>query len=1118
VGLDADPRLGVDRDRKVSHRSVDHSQSSCIERNAVVREHECTQCLAEGACARELAFEPTLGEPVREPVDPVLDVGTVHEELHLAKRLGGSLRDVVARTQFVVCVRLDTGILPLLVSLRHIAYPLRLVGARLRAGGERLVLVAVGVVAGAAVLAAVLAGRLVMQDRALAQATARLDPADRTVQVTWGGASDSFAGLNRGVAPTMARVLGERPVAAMLFREASVQQRLVNLRAADDLGRWVKLVSGRLPAPCRPSHCEVLRLKGRGPIPSTNALRLIEVGRAVLKPDAPFAPFVLPAPRTEMVARAVRYHTPPPSPVVIANGVAGLSHNTELETFYRSYGWFVPLRAVEVHPWSVGAFGRRVQLLASEIEARSDQFQVTAPSDTLAAAATGSKAAARRLLLLGGEGAALLLAFTILAAAALRRDVTDARRRLTWFGARRWQVELHTLAESIALAGAGTLVGWVAGGAAAAIVAARAGSPARDVVSHGLLSASGIAAALCVAAAAGLLLYATVRAPAAQIGRVSVTPLDLAAVGSIAVVLAGWARGSIGASQLASGGGTSAFLLLVPGLIVFASAVIAARLLVPVLRGLGRAGRRSGISLRLAAASLARNPGHAAIAATFLIASLGLALFAVAYRSTLLHGEHDEAAFTVPASYILSEDLSQLVPVLHGAPRSALPAAPVPALRLSGNIPSGATFGFLALPGRSFSSVQGWRSDFAPEPLGVLGKRLAPRPAPLRLARLPHGRRFTLPVSVSGDDVGIRAYFRSPLGDYLPVSLGHTRGSRRIVLRGRIPFRHATLARLELDILTELHGSANGGTGIQPSAKGILELGTPRVNGRPLPAGFSGWTGTGGVSGAATRLGFVLTPDLTGVFRPRQPTDGTPLPVLATPAIAADAGPRGIVPLDIEGESVPARIVAVVQRFPSIVGDAVVADVQQAGTRLDTRYPGLGTVDELWLNSLRAPHVPQVTVQSHAETLARLEADPLARGALLTLAATAAVALLLALVGLLLSVAGDVRDDRGDIFDLEAQGASPATIRTHLRLRALLVAAFGIVGGIALGAVLSALVIDLVSATATAAEPEPPLRLSLDLPLLAVAAAAYVLVAAVLVAAVTALRGRAPERAAEVAA
>jgi ABC-type antimicrobial peptide transport system permease subunit len=162
--------------------------------------------------------------------------------------------------------------------------------------------------------------------------------------------------------------------------------------------------------------------------------------------------------------------------------------------------------------------------------------------------------------------------------------------------------------------------------------------------------------------------------------------------------------------------------------------------------------------------------------------------------------------------------------------------------------------------------------------------------------------------------------------------------------------------------------------------------------------------------------------------------------------------------------------------------------------------------------------VPQLAVRSRADTLAQLQADPLARGALLTLAGTAAVALLLALVGLLLAVVGDVRDDRGELFDLEAQGASPATIRAHLRLRALLVSVFGILGGVALGALLSALVISLVSVTAASAKPEPPLLLSLDLPLLAAAAVGYILIAAVLVFAATALRGRAPARAAEVAA
>ncbi|MFL5961589.1 MAG: FtsX-like permease family protein [Gaiellaceae bacterium] len=994
--------------------------------------------------------------------------------------------------------------------LRRFAYPLGLVAARLRGGGSRLGLVLLGVIAGAAVLAAVLAGRLVMQDRALADATAQLPAGDRQVQVSWSGATNDFVRLDAFVAPTIRALTGNRPTAAMLFREASIQRRLVNLRAADDLGRWVDLLSGRLPTICRPSHCEVLRLAGRGPIPSTKVLRLIEVGRATLKPGTPFAPFVLPTPPTEMIARAVRYHTPQPSPVVIANGVAGLSQTPELETFYRSYAWFLPIRSGDVHPWEIGAFQSRVQRLSSQIEASSDGFQVTAPTEALSSAAASSHAAAGRLLLLGGEGGALLLAFTILAAAALRRDATDARRRLTWFGARRWQVELFTLAESTALATLGTLAGWALGGAAAAFVAAQAGSPAADVVTHALLSRGGILAALGVALVAGLLLFATVRAPAVQVGRLAFTPLDAAALGAVATVLVGWARGSVDAHQLAAERGTSAYLLLVPALIVFAAAVLSARLLAPALRALGRAGRRGPIALRLAAASLARNPGHAAIAATFLVASLGLALFAVAYRSTLLQGQHDEAAYAVPAAYVLNEDLAQLVPVLHGPP----PPSSVEVLRLSGNVASGTTFSFLGLG--SLDGVGGWRPDFAARPLHQLGAAIAPhRDTSLRTTALPAGRRFTVPVTAKGDDVAVRAIFRSSLGDYESIPLGKTNGPHTVVLRGRIPFAHASLAQVELDLLNGGRNTANGGTGLQPAAKGVLRFGTPRVDGRAVPAAFAAWTGTGGISGTAAQLGYVLTPDRTGRFRARQPTDGSVLRVLATPHVAAAAGPHGIIPLQIEGEQIAARIVGVVKRFPSIVGDAVIADRVTAATTLDTRSPGVGTTDELWLNSSQRPSVPQLALQSRADTLARLQADPLARGALLTLAGTAVVALLLALVGLLLAVVGDVRDDRGELFDLEAQGASPATIRAHLRLRALLVAVFGILGGVALGAILSLLVISLVSVTAGSAEPEPPLLLSLDLPLLAAAAAAYVLIAALLVAAATALRGRAPARTAE---
>ena len=1001
-------------------------------------------------------------------------------------------------------------------SLRRLTYPLRLAALRLGSGGPRLALVAVGIVAGAAVLAAVLGGRLVMQDRALEQATARLAAGDREVAVTWGGATDAFPRLNRFITPRMTGLTGTRPAAAMLFREASIQGRLVNVRAADDLNRYVRLVSGRLPTVCRPSHCEVLRLEGKGPIPSTPYLNLIEVGRAVLRPGTPFAPFVLPAPHTEQVAHAIRYHTPQPSPIVIANGVEGLSKTKELETFYRAYGWFVPVQPGDVHPWAIDSFAAKVQRLTAQAEAGTESFDVTTPTDALAQAAFSSHAASERLLLLGGESGVLLLAFTVLTAAALRRDVGAARRRLQWHGARGFQIELHTLFESLALGLVGALIGFAVGGAVAAIVASQAGSPAGAVVTHALLSDSGLATAAIVAVAAGLLLYASVRVPVVHVGRLTFTALDAAAVGAIAIVLVGWARGSVDAPALATSRGTSAFLLLVPGLVVFAAMVLSARLLAPTLRTIGKASRRGPIALRLAAASLARNPGNAAIASTFLVASLGLALFTVAYRSTLLHGETDEARYAVPADYVLAEDLTQLVPVLHGT--AHLPTTPTHVIRLSGSVPAGATFGFLALPASKLVDVQGWRSDFSNRPRSQLARLLSPRPAALRTVSLPHGRDFTLAATGKGDDVAVSAFFRSALGDVIAVPLGHTDGARRVVLHGRIPFRHATLERLVLDYLNNGRITANAGTGIQPSARGAIRLSLPRVDGTPVPNAFRGWVGTGGVGGRAADLGYLITPDRTATFRPRQPTDGLPLPVLVTPGVAAAAGPRGIVPLVVEGEPVAGRIVGRIERFPSVVGDAVVADLTQASTRLETSSPGLGITNELWLDSPTPPAAPALTVTSQAAVLHDLRTDPLARGALLTLAATALVALLLALVGLLLAVVGDVRDEQGELFDLEAQGAAPATIRAHLRLRALLIAAFGVVGGIVLGAVLSALVLSLVSVTASAAEPEPPLRLSLDVPLVLAAAAVYIVAAIVLVGAATALRGRAPSRTAEVAA
>ena len=107
-------------------------------------------------------------------------------------------------------------------------------------------------------------------------------------------------------------------------------------------------------------------------------------------------------------------------------------------------------------------------------------------------------------------------------------------------------------------------------------------------------------------------------------------------------------------------------LLLLPGLIAFAAAVAAARLFGPLVRLAGRVARpRSG---RLAAVSLGRGPGAAAVTVAFLALAFALALLAEGYRATLARGEADQAAFAVPLDVVVREDLAALVPVLDAAP------------------------------------------------------------------------------------------------------------------------------------------------------------------------------------------------------------------------------------------------------------------------------------------------------------------------------------------------------------------------------------------------------------------------------------------------------------------
>jgi hypothetical protein len=261
--------------------------------------------------------------------------------------------------------------------------------------------------------------------------------------------------------------------------------------------------------------------------------------------------------------------------------------------------------------------------------------------------------------------------------------------------------------------------------------------------------------------------------------------------------------------------------------------------------------------------------------------------------------------------------------------------------------------------------------------------------------------------------------------------------------------------------------------------------------------GAGGAAGAAGAGGAAVRgvhLRYAFGGDETSLLRPRQPTDGRPVPVLADPRTARAAGdaPLAVV---VSGVPLAVRVVGTVRRFPTVDADAggvLVADTAVVSTALDAARPGAGAPTELWLGSstparlqaaLDRPPLAGLESRSRDAVAASLRDDPLAVELLRVLAASALLAAALCLVGLLLATWSTLRDEGAELYDLEAQGIEPSALARSVRLRAALLAAIGAGGGLVLGAALSALVVDAVSATAATEVPFPPLAVAIPWPL-----------------------------------
>jgi len=1036
-----------------------------------------------------------------------------------------------------------------LMTFRRLAFPFWLARTRLARRGGRLALVVIGLAAASAMLAAVLTGTLGAEDRAVGRKISALSPDVRAVRVNWysvGGQAAPYPTLDARVRRELAKVVRRRPFRTSLYRDSTIGGAYLGIGAVDGLREWVRLRSGRLPRVCSPARCEVLVIRRGGPVPNVPGLRLVAVGEGDLRSATLFGDSVPVAGQlqSDFVRAMVRYHRPAPPPLVLTDGVAALDRLPLLHDAYRSYGWVLPLDRSLVRSWAVRSLVRRIDIVRSTLQADPFGFALRAPTEELSAAADSSRVAGRRLFLLGGEAVALLLAFAVLAAVRLRRDVEDTRRRLVWSGVRRWQVEGEVVVESVAMAVAGTLLGWIVGLAVATELADREGEPAGALVRHSLLSGRGITVALLLVAAAATVLAAALTIRPITVGRLSFSPLDAIALGAAAVVAVALARGAADTEALLDGHGTGVVLLLLPALDALGAAVAAARVLPAGLRLLERLVPRDAIALRLAALGLARRPGYAVVAVGFLAVSVGLALFAETYRSTLLRGERDQAAFAVPADYVVREDLSQLIPVDTAVTPAVLGSLPrsvrvEPVTRQNGSIQGAAAVSGVAVLGlsaRTLPRIDGWRSDFASRSLPELARRLEVGPRRLQGAPLPfRATRLELPVRVSGTEIGVVASIWGPDGHFVALRLGESRESRGVVLGRAIPpaARGGTLVafRFEPPPKLEERGADTGAP-----ATGSVLLGRPVAatpSGPVQVTDYHDWIGTTGVDrvtrARGLRFSLTLTNEVDTYVRPRQPTDGLRIPAVVSPRMAELAGRGGLLGIDVAGQSLLFRVAAVARRFPGTesleTADFAVADRGALLTALNASAPGAGFTTELWLSAppgardaaearLRGPPFNVLEVASQARLQSELSTDPVARAAVAMLEAAALTALVLALVGLLLGVAAERRDEGAELFDLEAQGLAPGQLRRQLRLRALVVGVAGLLGGILTGLVLSLLVVGFVELTANATVPNPPLLLSLDWTVVGLAGTVAVVAAIVVVVLATgrAFRQAAPAR------
>lgn len=973
---------------------------------------------------------------------------------------------------------------------------LGLVGARARRRRSAAALIGLAVAGSVVVLGSLFGVGIVTEDLATRRALAQLSPPERTVSIhrsTQDGRDD--AEDERIARAALEPVLDMTdPIVAIRMYQPAIEW--FRVLALDELGQWVNLTKGRLPARCTmAASCEAVRMGPELPNGIADVGTKVElagtvieiVGIAQAAPDLPIQVLQLDA------------------PMLVVDGRAAIVESRALIEIARTNYWFAPIDPAAAHSWTLADLGTKVHAVDRALAPVSGSFILSTPEVTLRTVQLRTDVALGRLVFISSLIVGVLLAFAAFAAAIERPDVALEDRRLRAAGASGAARFLFIAGEAVVPAVAGSVVGALGAVIAIGALAASQELPVDTVLGLALLQPAGIA---LTAALVGLAVVATMLGIHPSTGRLLQPRVVIAAVLPAGLILA-WQRisaGPVDPARLAAEA-TSPAAVLLPGtlglLVILGSLV----LLPPVLRWLARRTRRAPIGIRLATISLAREPLRPAAVMTLLAFSVGAVVFGQTYATTLRQGAADQAAFATGMDLRVQGLGAELPFALFVVPQlqagklgSDLDIRPM--IRVPGQTATRNAFTLVGFDGAAIDRLRGWRRDFSPTDPTALGAAIhldgSWALAGQVLPREP--THVSVEVVHAGDPIEIAAVVEDPLGGVQFVDLG-TLAPGRQVLRAQLD-RVIGLELLQpgqpiawrvLGLIVQNGGDASE---LGPNA-GRRQAGTLTV--LDLPALFD--------PAAPLEIEVAaLSPEL---LRPPAPTDGLVLPAIVSPELAADVDPSGILDVTVaQNLRLRVRPVGTTTRFPSIPdpGPVVVVDYAPLRLAMNAIEPGAGHPNQVLIGTpsdartaevvtgLQQGTFPRLLIASRPEVEAERANDPFAIGVVWGLVVGAIAGLVLSLVGVLLATASELRDERGELWELEAQGTAPRALIRLVVLRTLSMCALGTLTGVAMGVALGWFVAGSVGVGAEGSVPVPPLKLAAPWPLIAAAAAALLLV------------------------